>query len=218
MFPCRKQHSTRKTMSNMMDDIDKYSQMWDKAVEQGVFPKETREVPEDSADDDYEAGTDFFGTYAREDQYDLDRPLNECDVNYWKSVSESAAGRSSYFNPLSEERKVTEKQAKRVANKLGSAFNPVYPNTVGKDQDVGTPGHVTPNWGVGGKELNDLEDLKKRLYDLEVKLSSAGIIKAKQKKDNDENTILKSMEDLKKQIDQLSDSLNGNRYDKRTNP
>ena len=191
-------------MSNMMDDIDKYSQMWDKAVEQGVFPKETKEVPEDSADDDYEVGTDFFGTYAREDQYDLDRPLNECDVNYWKSVS--------------EERQVTEKQAKRVANKLGSAFNPVYPNTVGKDQDVGTPAHVTPNWGVGGKELNDLEDLKKRLYDLEVKLSSAGIIKAKQKKDNDENTILKSMEDLKKQIDQLSDSLNGNRYDKRTNP
>ena len=81
---------------------------------------------------------------------------------------------------------------------------------------MGTPVKVTKNWGVGGKDLNDLADLKKRLYDLEVKLSQAGILKGqkgKKKKDSDENTILKSMEDLKKDIDDLSDKLNGNRTD-----
>lgn len=196
-------------MSNFFDDIDKYSKMWDQALEKGVFP--VGENPE------VESGSDFFGNYTSE-EHDVDLRLNECNTEYWREVSDSAAGRAAYFNPLSEERKVTSGEAKRIADKVGSAFNPVYPNTVGKDQDVGTPGHVTPNWGVGGKELNDLEDLKKRLYDLEVKLSSAGIIKPKAKKDADESTLLKSMADLKNQIDELSDMLNGNRYDKKTNP
>jgi len=76
---------------------------------------------------------------------------------------------------------------------------------------------VTNNWGVGGKEINDLEDLKKRLYDLEVDLNKSGIIKAeKGKKKNTESTILKSMEDLKNDIDELSDKLNGNRTDEST--
>jgi hypothetical protein len=130
-------------------------------------------------------------------------------VKYWAAVSESAADRSAYKMPINEERKVSKKEAKTASNKLGSTFNPVYPNTQGKDQDV----KVTKNWGVGGKELNDLEDLKKRLYDLEVKLNSAGILKKVKKKDADENTIMKSMNDLKKQIDDLSDLLNGNRND-----
>jgi hypothetical protein len=45
-------------------------------------------------------------------------------------------------------------------------------------------------------------------------LNKAGIIKAeKGSRKDSESTILKSMDDLKKDIDDLSDKLNGNRTD-----
>lgn len=194
--------------SDMMADINKYAAIWDKAVANGIFadaPKPAVTQPSG------EESTDFFGNYMS-DEYDIDRPMNEVDSKYWALLSEGAAQRGSYNLKFNEERKVSKKEAKASSNKLGSTFNPVYSNTQGKDQDV----VVTQNWGVGGKELNDLEDLKKRLYELEVKLNSAGIVtadKKKKKKDSDESTILKGLADLKAQIDELSDKLNGNRND-----
>lgn len=196
------------TTSDMMADINKYAAIWDKAVANGVFDDATKPAVAQSGDDE---STDFFGNYMS-DEYDMDRPINEVDCRYWAMLSKSAADRSAYELKFNEERKVSKKEAKAASNKLGSTFNPVYSNTQGKDQDV----VVTQNWGVGGKKLNDLEDLKKRLYELEVKLNSAGIVtadKKKKKKDSDESTILKGLADLKAQIDELSNKLNGNRND-----
>lgn len=191
-------------MKSISDDLNNFSKIWEKALEQGVFPEQEAKppVPEDDA-----PGTDFFGVFSN-DGYDS-QPLNECDSKYWALMAEFAREKAPYENKYNEERGVTKKDAKRETDKVGSSFNPVQRWTVGKDQEV----VVAKNWGVGGKELNDLEELKKKLYDLEVKLGSAGIIKPKSKKDADENTILKSMADLKKQIDDLSDMLNGNRTD-----
>jgi len=196
------------TTSDMMADINKYAAIWDKAVANGVFDDATKPAVTQPGDDE---STDFFGNYMS-DEDDIDRPMNEVDCKYWAMLSKSAADRSAYELKFNEERKVSKKEAKAASNKLGSTFNPVYSNTQGKDQDV----IVTQNWGVGGKKLNDLEDLKKRLYELEVKLNSAGIVtadKKKKKKDSDESTILKGLADLKAQIDELSNKLNGNRND-----
>jgi hypothetical protein len=197
-------------MSSMMDDINKYAAIWDKAQAQGIF----KDAPKPPVSSEPESTADFFGQL-NTDEYDIDSPLNEAEANYWKKVSRSAAGRSAYNLPLNEERKVAKKDIKKSSNRLGSTFNPAYNNTVGKDQDI----KVTKNWGVGGKELNDLEEFKKRLYDLEVKLSQSGIIKPEKgkKKSESESTILKSMEDLKNDIDNLSDKLNGNRTDESSN-
>ena len=198
-------------MSSMMDDINKYAAIWDTALSKGIF----NDAPKPPAPAEPEASADFFGQF-KTGEYDMDGVLTEGETKYWAEVAKSAAGRSSYHMPLNEERDLDKPTIKKVSNRLGSTFNPVYPNTVGKDQDLGTPVKVTQNWGVGGKELNDLEDLKKRFYDLEVKLSQAGILKGekgKKKKNDSESTILKSMEDLKKDIDELSDKLNGNRND-----
>ena len=198
-------------MSEMMDDINKYAAIWDSALAKGIFA----DAPKPPAPAEPEASADFFGQL-KTGEYDMDGVLTEGETKYWAEVAKSAAGRSSYHMPLNEERDLDAPTIKKHSNRLGSTFNPVYPNTTGKDQDLGTPVKVTKNWGVGGKDLNDLADLKKRLYDLEVKLSQAGILKGqkgKKKKDSDENTILKSMEDLKKDIDDLSDKLNGNRTD-----
>jgi len=200
-------------MSSMMDDINKYAAIWDTALSKGIF----NDAPKPPAPAEPEASADFFGQL-KTDDYDMDGPLNlnEAEVKYWVELSKSAGNRSAYHMPLNEERDLDKPTIKKVSNRLGSTFNPVYPNTVGKDQDLGTPVKVTQNWGVGGKELNDLEDLKKRFYELEVKLSQAGILKSekgKKKKTDAESTILKSMDDLKKQMDDLSDKLNGNRTD-----
>jgi|LakMenE18May11ns_1017448.scaffolds.fasta_scaffold9950328_4 hypothetical protein len=197
------------SMSSMMDDINKYADIWDKALAKGIFDG----APKPPAPIEPEASADFFGQM-KTGEYDIDSPLNEGEAKYWKDVSRSAAGRSAYHMPLNEEREVDKASIKKASNRLGSTFNPVYNNTVGKDQDLGTPDKVTKNWGVGGKDLNDLEDLKKRLYKLEVELNKAGIIKAeKGSRKDSESTILKSMDDLKKDIDDLSDKLNGNRTD-----
>jgi hypothetical protein len=202
-------------VNDMMADINKYADIWEKALKKGIFDNVPREpVPGGAIVPSMDSNADFFGQL-NTDEYDMDSPLNEADVKYWAEISRSAASRSAYHMPLNEEREISKEDAKKLSNKLGSTFNPVYPNTVGKDQDLGTPEKVTQNWGVGGKKLNDLEDLKKRLYELEVNLTKAGIIKEKgaKKKDSDESTLLKSMRDLKKQIDDLSDKLNGNRAD-----
>ena len=198
-------------MSSMMDDINKYAAIWDNALSKGIFA----DAPKPPAPAEPEASADFFGQL-KTDEYDMNGVLTESESKYWNQVAKSAADRSAYHMPLNEERELDAPTIKKHSNRLGSTFNPVYPNTVGKDQDLGTPVKVTQNWGVGGKELNDLEDLKKRLYELEVKLNSAGIIKpekGKNKKGDAESTILKGMADLRKDIDDLSDKLNGNRTD-----
>ena len=194
----------------MMDDINKYAAIWDSALAKGIFA----DAPKPPAPSEPAASADFFGQL-KTDEYDMDGVLTEGESKYWAQVAKSAAERTSYHMPLNEEREMDAATVKKHSNRLGSTFNPVFHNTVGKDQDLGTPVKVTQNWGVGGKELNDLEDLKKRLYDLEVKLSQSGIVPSKKgkKKDSDESTILKGMEDLKKDIDELSDKLNGNRAD-----
>jgi len=198
-------------MSSMMDDINKYAAIWDNALSKGIFA----DAPKPPAPAEPEASADFFGQL-KTDEYDMNGILTESESKYWNQVAKSAADRSAYHMPLNEERDLDIPTIKKHSNRLGSTFNPVYPNTVGKDQDLGTPVKVTKNWGVGGKELNDLEDLKKRLYELEVKLNSAGIIKpekGKGKKGDTESTIIKGMADLRKDIDDLSDKLNGNRTD-----
>lgn len=192
-------------MSDMMDDINKYAAIWDAAQEKGIFkdaPKPPQ--PRNSNDEDSFFGADFFGQN-RSAEYDIDEPINEVDSKYWANVSRMADPNGKYFDPLiAEESSPAKENLKKSVDKISSSHNPVYPASVGKDQAM----QITQNWGVGGKEHFQLEDLKVRLEKLESKLNgleanSDGPVKSTQDK----------IESLKKQIDELSDSLNGNRFD-----
>lgn len=191
-------------MSDMMDDINKYAAIWDAAQEKGIF-KDAPKPPQPRNHNDEEDsffGADFFGQN-RSSEYDIDEPINEVDSKYWAKVSRMADPSGKYFDPLINEESVPSKEnAKKSVEKISGSHNPVYPASVGKDQDM----QVAQNWGVGGKEHFQLEDLKVRLEKLESKLngleSNASPVKSTQDK----------IEGLKKQIDELSDSLNGNRY------
>jgi len=177
-------------MGDMMDDINKFAKIWDDALQKGLFsaPQPKQNPAEE------EQGSDFFGQY-RTDDYDMDKPLNEVDSKYWAMLSRRA-------DPLDEQ---NNPAFKKVADAMGNAQNPVYPGTVGKDQDS----NVTPNWGFGGKEIEELEKLKVELHELESKLNSL----ASKDQDAKLESAQSKIKSLKDEIDKLSDSLAGSRFD-----
>lgn len=177
-------------MGDMMDDINKFAKIWDDAVQRGVFGGAASPKPEEQEE---EKGADFFGQY-RTEEYDIDKPLNEVDSKYWAILSNKADPLSEENNPL-----------KRVADAIGKAQNPINVNSVGKDQDV----NVTPNWGFGGKEIEELEKLKVELHELESKLNSL----TSKDQDAKVESVHSKIKSLKDEIDKLSDSIAGNRFD-----
>lgn len=174
-------------MGDMMDDINKFAKIWDDAVQKGIFsPSEAEPKPVE------DKGTDFFGQY-KTTEYNIDRPLNEVDTKYWAALSKKA-------DPIEEQKDYF----KRTADAIANSQNPINPNSVGKDQDV----NVTPNWGFGGKEIEELEKLKVELHELESKLNALTSKDQDAKVDSAQSKI----KSLKDEIDKLSDSLGGSRF------
>jgi hypothetical protein len=179
-------------MGDMMDDINKFAKIWDDAVQKGIF----NSAPSPKEDQEEERGTDFFGQY-KTDEYDRDKPLNEVDAKYWKMLSKEVGVCMNEQSPSSAALKAS-------ADAIGNSQNPVLPNTVGKDQEL----NVTSNWAMGGKEIEELEKLKVELHELESKLNSL-----MSKEEAKPDPVQVKIESLKKEIDKLSDSLSGNRFD-----
>jgi hypothetical protein len=181
-------------MSDMLSDINKYAQIWDKALEDGIF-KDAPKLGDAAA-----AGSNFFGQ-SMLDEFDPDEPLNESQVAEWRSISQ-AISLSNGACIVNEESEPSKKSLQNVSKKMANTHNPVYPYSVGKDQDY-------QNVGVDGEEVKKLEELKAKIETLEkslAKMSLEGkdLEKAKAK-------IVK----LKKQYDDLSDAASGNRFDMR---
>lgn len=180
---------------NMMDDINKYAKIWDSALEKGIFNDAPKPKPANPADEDSFFGADFFGQN-RSDEYDIDAPLNEDDTKYWAEVCRMAnPNKPTKLN----ETVAPKEELKKMVDRVAGSHNPIYPSSTGKDKDP----QVAQNWGVGGKEHFQLEELKIRLEKLESKLNAL-----ESKGDSGKETQTK-IDNLKKQIDDLSDSLSG---------
>ena len=185
----------------MLDDIEKYAKIWDKAIADGALDVKSDRPVKTSNDEESAFGSDFFGqNYSSE--YDMDQPLNESDSQYWAKICRMAGG--NYIDPLAEETMSTQKDTKANAEKMGNLHNPTYSASLGKDGF--DPDKVTQNWGVGGDQHFKLEDLKVRLEKLQSKLNE---LDAQGKSTKDAQS---KIDDINKQIDDLSDSLTGNRY------
>lgn len=189
-------------MSDMMDDINKYAAIWDAALAKGIFKDAPKPAQPRNLDAEDSYGADFFGQN-RSPEYDGDEALNEVDTKYWAKISKMADPLGKYVDPLNEEAIPAKETLKKASDAMAGAHNPVYSQSVGKDQDV----VVAQNWGTGGKEHFQLEELKVRLEKLESKLNAI-----ESKGDSGKDTQNK-IDSLKKQIDDLSDSLNGSRFD-----
>lgn len=82
--------------------------------------------------------------------------------------------------------------------------NPVYPDSVGKDQE-----NPKPQW-VSEELLKDVEEMKRKLYDVEVKLGKedgGGEKWVEKCHEPDDKKLLGQIEDLRKKIDELSNKL-----------
>jgi len=176
---------------DVRNDLEKYADQWQKALADGVFadaPKPPKPVPQE----------DFFGQYPT---LDVEETLNEVDAKYWNQVYRLSQNAGDAPDILSEDARPTETELKDFAKAVSSAANPIYPSSIGKDQDVS----VTPNW-TDGKELTELAELKANLEKLESKLN------AEEAMGKDGKSIHSKIESLKKQIDELSDSLTPHRW------
>lgn len=189
------------TDSNFMDDIDKWADMYAQAQDDGVFGDAPKPLP---ATSQQTAEDSFFGpqnTVPSED-------IKDCDADYWNQVHDLA----NYNNEgggdqlMQEAKNEAHPEAKKVAAAILSSPNPIKPTSVGKDQALGSPEQTTKNW-TDGPLLGDLEDLKKKCYELECKLSTKDGLSESSPK------VEKQIESLKKRIDDLSDKLSPSYWD-----
>lgn len=167
-------------------ELNHWAKVWDKALEKNVFPiKQEENVP--SAQNGSE---DFFGVTSRyEDESEISVP----DAAYWNKIYQKSKETGPGVAPdvLSES---VEDNLKIVKDNP----NPVKLSTIGPDQNV-TPEALDATFSE--KDVEDLADLKTKLFELENKINEFESRGENAKKF--ESQIAK----IKTQIAELSDSM-----------
>lgn len=204
----------------MNAELEKWMDVWDKALEQGIFPEE----PKQQEINPQVYQTDYFGNVRNSGN--VETSLNECDAKYWNQVHKMAKGGKvvtdvTKFNeqtseikgigteePLASQpqgklREVPSKGDLGVkAAELGNTANPVEPPSRGEDQRR----KVTPEW-ADGKGLRELVYMKHNLYNLEVKLNSNPKFGSYGDEAPEIKKIQTQIDEIKHKIDELSNSL-----------
>ena len=188
-----------------MKQINQWADDYEKAMEDGVFDN----APQSPVPSSQTADPSFFGLTQTNPTPEVSRP----DAEYWAQLNDMVGNSNSKYE-TDEQQVINEDEDKEEVVeeavdpdkfdglkdhpmvKGALSPNPVRPWTIEKDQRR----RVTPNWGAG-EELNELAELKKNLYDLECKLSGQDGLLV------DNENITKKLDNLKKQLDALSDEL-----------
>lgn len=160
--------------NNIEDQFYKWTQQWDKALKDGIFP-----VSSSKEKDSDNLRSNFFG---QTNTGDVDPQPEEDEVSYWNDIANYAEADS--YELLNENK--TKKMAK--------SSNPVDYQNLGKDAK-NTP---VENW-TDGDSLNKLNELKKKLYDLEVSFLSKHAMGFKEE----------DLENVKKEIQKVSSLIDG---------
>jgi hypothetical protein len=163
--------------SNSEEQFEKWTAQWDKAVEDGLFPKTEKQKSS-------KPGVSFFGQI-NTDETELDP--EEDKVSYWNDIANYAEADS--YELLNENK----------TKKIAKSSNPVDYQNLGKDSK-NTP---TENW-TDGESLIKLNELKKKLYDLEVKFLSKHAMGVSE---SELETIKKEIEKVCSLIDGISDKM-----------
>lgn len=169
-------------MDDSRQNFEDYCKLWDKACEDGVFAGVEAPPP---------THTSYLGLGTSGPNPDHADLYPEEDVFLDEKLIQERAG-DPYFDYL------------KVLLAEGKSANPIYPDSVGKDQDA-----PKPAW-VDEKVFEEVEKLKKQLYDLEVKLNTeeAGGKKWVEKCHHPETKkVWTQIESMRKRIDTLSNNL-----------
>lgn len=199
-----------KIMSSFKDDIDKLSAQWDKALAAGIFD----DVKPKQQTNNNNKEVDFFGQMTGKDS-----EITDSDISNWKDVmvtlgDSSFSNKESYSDNsysdqsdesdvfLNEEKTPSKKKIKSHSKKMANTNNPVYPNTIGKDNKIKPENNFT-----NGKLLDDLIELKSKLHSMLSEMQKNETL------GKDSKSAQSAIDKMFKEIDKLSDSLNGSTID-----
>lgn len=202
---------------NQKKEFDDLVNMWDKALQDGVF-----KAPVQQGDNK----SDFFGNYKTEVQEEAEKEevdtwnnilsrsgeiipdenmvLMEAAKKNDKKAEKKLPNGTDKGTPLNDLVKTSLEKAGKVdekskAKKLANTPNPVYPDTVGSDT-VDKDGHVKVTAGLAAHpKYKELEELKKKVYELEVEMI----------KDVKNKTYENKIKTLNKKIADISDDIGG---------
>lgn len=175
-------------MGDTRDDFDTFQDLcdlWDQASRSDEFKKAAAPKPQTS-----QVPSGFLNV--ADDFSSEDIPEDDPYWDYHSVSTEEGLLSESKLRKLSEEKKPEP------------AANPIWPDTIGKDQDF-----PNPVWNTTDA-FKTIEELKKRLYDAECK---AGDKDAGGKKwhsepvTTEDKSLWSEIESIRKQIDELSDTL-----------
>lgn len=192
-----------------MDDMEKWVSKWEEASKKEAFTKPSEPEPEKK--------DKFF------DSFHSDEKLNE--NKYWSTLAKM--GRKSITeqetlvgeptiekNPLGS--KILRKQrdlpkesdlAEKGAE-LANTANPVMPDSRGADWR----NHVTPEWSDGIK-IREIANMYRNLYDLQCKLNQNPKFGAFGEDSREIKNIQAQIDEIKYNLDKLSDDLSPNFVD-----
>jgi hypothetical protein len=111
-----------------------------------------------------------------------------------------------YYDYLDSDMEGLIQESTQKSSKSKKSANPIYPDSVGKDQEPSNP------W-LRNNLFERVSELKQRLYDIECKFNteSAGgkkwVEKAEFNNFRENKKLLTQIDSLRKQIDDLSDTL-----------
>lgn len=160
-------------------DIDQWTEMWDEIQGDEEFSGKEELIPSPSAG---------IGNRPQDDYYDFLDSGNQFPDE--ESVPE-------------EEGLLQEAKKKKRVVESKTTMNPVYPDSVGADSENPKPAWVNENL------LKEIENLKKRLFQVENKMAKMGQGKKWPEKPiaSDDSKIMSEIKMLQKRINKLSDSL-----------
>jgi len=156
----------REHIEQQRDDFDSWCDKWDKAQEDGVFD----DAPSHFAPSQQTAQTNFFGAVDADPTADVD----DVDAKYWNQVYHMSDHQGMAPGPLDADKDSLLQEDKgsdvaKVANVIADSPNPIRPNTIGPDQDMGPDSlGVTFN----DKDLEQITEVKLKIHELEDKLNS----------------------------------------------
>ena len=180
---------------DLRSDLEKYTDQWEKALKDGVFA----DAPKEQRPGQGTMKPNWFGHSSVEDS-EIEQEEAEDWENLYKMADPDFKGGGEEL--IQEETEASTDKLKKVATRMANSHNPVNSDSLGHDQDV----VVTQNWGFGGKEIEELAEMKIKLEQLESKLNAEEGLGGKKAK-----SISEQIKSLRQQIDGLSDSLNGSR-------
>lgn len=178
---------------NDLHDLNQWADQYQAAIEHGVFD----DAPKPPSPTPQTADVSFFGPV----DTDPTDAATEADSEYWQRLHETMSGLGGYADPLelSENTGEVKSDAAAKAQAIAQSPNPVKPGSIGMDQDVHDPASTGQTYSQ--EDLEQLEELKVQLHDLESKLNAFDTEGKKT------TGLEKRLTRLKKRINDMSDDM-----------